>query len=45
MEGSGKMGVHAIAVADNVQSPELMIEIAWDGEWKDGAQEMSEHLI
>jgi len=34
-----------IAVSDTVQSPALIIEISWDGEWVEGRMEMQEHFI
>jgi hypothetical protein len=33
------------AVSDMVESNEITIEIAWDGQWFEGRAEMAEHLI
>lgn len=40
-----QLRAHVIAVADNGQSEPAVVEIAWDGEWADGATEMGAHLV
>ena len=42
---SERMRIHAVAMADNGESPPIIIEVAWDGRWVDGAQEMAGHLV
>ena len=45
LEPSMKMRVHVFVNADSGESPDTVIEIAWDGNWVDGAQEMRRHLV
>jgi hypothetical protein len=41
----GKLRAEILAVADNGYSQPLHVEISWDGQWDDGAAEMSRHLM
>lgn len=45
VRSSEKMRVHAAAIGDNGESPPLVVEIAWDGHWIEGAKEMQRHLV
>ena len=40
-----KMLIEVKAMADNVESPPLCVEISWDGNWSDDTQKMAEHLV
>ncbi len=40
-----KARVHLQAVADNAKSNPLVVEVAWDGKWSPGTQEMATHLV
>jgi len=40
-----RVRIHVIAKSEQVESTPLVVEISWDGEWEDGAKEMSKHLI
>lgn len=33
------------AVSDTVESNSLVVQVAWDGEWKEGSEEMKQHLV
>jgi len=39
------MRVELVAVAENGRSNTLYLNITWDGQWRDKAEEMSEHLV
>lgn len=39
-----RMRVHLVAVADNAKSSPMKLELAWDGKWDDGTDEMARHL-
>jgi hypothetical protein len=39
-----KMVVTLVALSDEVESKELMVEIAWDGEWDKDSDIMAKHL-
>ncbi len=39
-----RMRVHVVAVADNAKSQPLVLELAWDGVWNDGSDEMAKHF-
>jgi len=45
LKANQKMRVMVQAHADNAESEPLSIEISWDGIWKDGDLEMSQHLV
>lgn len=40
-----RIRVTVAAVAGTTESPAARIEVSWDGEWEDGADEMQRHLI
>ena len=40
-----RMRVALVAVANNARSDTLCVEIAWDGEWGNTADEMQRHLV
>jgi hypothetical protein len=39
------MHIGLVAVAENARSNPLCLQIAWDGQWCDKAEEMQEHLV
>ena len=45
LKANQKMRVMVQAHADNAESQPLSIEISWNGIWKDGDFEMSQHLV
>jgi hypothetical protein len=45
LRGAGKLRLHFQVVGENALSSTLAVEIAWDGQWNDGAQEMARHLV
>jgi len=40
-----KIIVSIIALADEVESNELVLEVAWNGEWSEDSDEMMKHLV
>jgi hypothetical protein len=40
-----RMRIQLVALAENARSNVLGIEISWDGEWDDEAEEMQKHLV
>ena len=45
VEANQSIRVEVTAVANNGQSKSLLIEIAWNGYWRDEAAEMRRHLV
>jgi hypothetical protein len=45
LTGPGKLRCQCVAIADNAESEPCAVEFAWDGQWADGAKEMSSHLV
>lgn len=41
----GKLRAHFSAIGENARSAGLIVEIAWDGQWVEGAREMEQHLV
>jgi hypothetical protein len=39
------MRVAVVAIAENVQSSPLVLEISWDGKWSADLNEMQRHLV
>ncbi len=40
-----KIRIEALAVSDETESKPVCVEIAWDGDWKEDAKEMSKHMV
>lgn len=45
LEANERLRVVIRAVADNAESEPFCVDISWDGQWADGKQEMSDHLV
>ncbi|MCP4568698.1 MAG: hypothetical protein GY841_14060 [FCB group bacterium] len=40
-----KLRLYVAVAADGAKSDEIVIDIAWDGQWHEGQAEMAKHLI
>ncbi len=45
LAGGQKMIVSLVALSDELESNQLNLEIAWDGDWSRDPKEMSRHLV
>jgi hypothetical protein len=39
------MRLELVAIAPNKKSDPFYVELSWNGEWNDGSDEMSRHLV